>query len=278
MAKLPQITLEEYCTQRGVTVIAREPASMVSPRYRNKPVDQQVKSGVRGVLEILLSDETTVYICDTDQLVFATAESTFSHRNSGHRAKAAPAKAGAGREVDRGHPSTLAPGSLRKPRSKAKTEEAAPEAPMVLPGRRVMVKQKSLQETRHKEDGEELTYGQLKRKLEELRQELEASWSHNAKREVEFQALAERVSVLTDSFVEAQRFAVESVGRRHDLLHEAFDTLTEVSRAAIGGHLSTGAHDKFVEITREIGGLLRADLETLINVKLTYPPSEPSTS
>lgn len=70
----------------GVTVIERQPASYVPPVYRNRPPDQQVSTGAKGVDEVLLSDGKTVYVC-TDGDDYASPNSVTSviiHRNGVH--------------------------------------------------------------------------------------------------------------------------------------------------------------------------------------------------
>lgn len=79
-----RLTLTEYCNSFNVTVVERQPASAVPAAYRGKPKDQQVMTGVRGTLEVLLSNGDSVFICADDELVFETVNSAGSHRGKVH--------------------------------------------------------------------------------------------------------------------------------------------------------------------------------------------------
>jgi hypothetical protein len=139
MAKTTRITLATLLTEKNITIIDRQPASMVPPKYRSYPKDKQVKSGVAGIDEVLLSNEETVFICIDDELVFATAPSASAHRNGlAHH--------------------------VRKPKTELKElDKMSKEDPSVG----VPNKQEVLQKTQTKADSEP-TYGKLKKQLEML--------------------------------------------------------------------------------------------------------------
>jgi predicted nuclease of predicted toxin-antitoxin system len=82
-----RITLTELLKEKNAKVVKRQPASMISPKYRGLPKDEQVASGVAGVEEVRISNgrnRETVFICSDDELVFATASSANSHRATQH--------------------------------------------------------------------------------------------------------------------------------------------------------------------------------------------------
>lgn len=76
-----RFTLAEHLKEFNVTIIDRQPASMVSPAYRGKPKELQIATGVGGVEEILLSNDKSAFICSDCTNVFDSSNSANSHRS-----------------------------------------------------------------------------------------------------------------------------------------------------------------------------------------------------
>jgi hypothetical protein len=153
MASKLLINLQDYLTEKGLTVIDRQPASWVPPMYRNRPVDQQVQSGIKGVEEVLLSNETSVYQ-DTNpkcDLMFGTAAAANVHKRV-HMPKKVV--------VDPGNPDGV-----------AEVEESK-----VPPGdKKVSVKAEARRQTKQKPNTEEPTYAELKVARDKMLEQLAAT-------------------------------------------------------------------------------------------------------
>jgi uncharacterized protein YhaN len=85
--RIDQGTLEQYLKDNKLTIVERQPASMVPPIYRKKPKEEQVLTGVHGVEKILLSNEKSVFICIDCTNVFDTSNSTNAHRSRCQKVK-----------------------------------------------------------------------------------------------------------------------------------------------------------------------------------------------
>jgi hypothetical protein len=89
MAKVMHETLTQYKLRTGAKLAykGRQPASYVPPKYRDKPADEQVMSGLGGVDEVKFKDGTIIWVCVDDEIVFETVDSAAAHRSAHGRAR-----------------------------------------------------------------------------------------------------------------------------------------------------------------------------------------------
>jgi hypothetical protein len=93
MEKRP--TVEEYCAANNTTVVERQPASMVPPSYRGKPAEEQIRSGVKDIDEILFENGQTFFADRTCNVLFPSPQSVSNHsrvHKEKKEKKAEPAK------------------------------------------------------------------------------------------------------------------------------------------------------------------------------------------
>lgn len=163
-----RITLTEHIANLGpdITVITRQTASVVPPAYRRKPLEEQVKTGLSGVQEVLLSNDTIVFICIDDEFVFEAPESAGAHRSKAHPSEKTVAK-------------KAAKASHREGQSVPEPEPAADEPKSN--------KADALRRTQTND--EEPTYSFLKNSLENLRQDYSQCVKDNLEQSREIKTL-----------------------------------------------------------------------------------------
>jgi hypothetical protein len=141
-----RLTVDEYCKQNKTTVVERQPASMVPPAYRSKPVEEQIMSGVEGVDEVLFENGETYYtdrICDElHDSAQGVSNHLRKHKNEAKRAE---------EEREQKVAEAAVP---KQPTKVKKTEEVV-----------VVSKAEARRRTQQMANTDELTYAQLKEEV-----------------------------------------------------------------------------------------------------------------